>query len=97
MFKPLCGEVSHFIDENIEREKVNALWKRRVEDEGIDRRTQEFCKELSDEVRSRREEFSRQLAVEFEVLGKIEMEGPNNMILQMRNEHFDVYRQGHLQ
>ena len=29
MFKPLRGEVSRFIDENIERENVNALWKRR--------------------------------------------------------------------
>ena len=47
MFKPLRDEVSRFIDENIERENVNALWKRRVEDEGIDRKIEELCKELS--------------------------------------------------
>lgn len=60
------------IDENIERENVNALWKRRVKDEGIDRKAQEFCEELFDEVRSRLEEFSRQLTVEFEMLGKFD-------------------------
>lgn len=75
MFKPLRGEVSCFIDENIERENVNALWKRRVEDEGIDRKIEELYKELSDEVRSRLEEFSRQLTVEFEMLGRFDMEG----------------------
>lgn len=47
MFKPLRAEMSRFIDENIERENVNALWKRRVKDEGIDRKIEELCKELS--------------------------------------------------
>ena len=61
MFKPLRDEVSRFIGENIEKEDVNTLWKRRVEDEGTDQKREEFSKELLDEVYSRLEEFNSQL------------------------------------
>lgn len=87
MFQPLRDEVSRFIDENIEREDDNALWKRRIKDEGIDRKIEELCKALSDEVRSRLEEFSRQLTIGFEMLGKFEMEGSEQYNPGTRNEH----------
>ena len=76
MLKSLRSSVSAFIDENIEQENVTERWRRRMESEKIPQKLAEFQKTLSGEVREHLDELSRQVAIEYELRGKINMEGP---------------------
>ncbi len=78
IYRPLRDSVSTFIDDKLEESDVEALWKRHVElEEGeIEKKIGEFCGELRYKVQEHLQEFNKQLASEFELLGKINMEGP---------------------
>lgn len=76
MWEPLRSSVSAFIDENIEREDIERRWASRVRLEKIDENVDEFQKALCEEVRQHLEEFNRQTSIEYELLGKINVEGP---------------------
>ncbi len=76
MLKWLRSSVSAFIDENIEREDIDSRWESRVRSEKIGEKVGEFQKTLCEEIRQNLEEFNRQTDIEYELLGKINMEGP---------------------
>ena len=76
MLKWLRSSVSAFIDENIEREDIDSLWESRVRSEKIGEKMDEFQKTLCEEIRRDLEEFNRQTDIEYELLGKINVEGP---------------------
>ena len=76
MLKWLRSSVSAFIDENIEREDIESRWESRVRSEKIGEKVDEFQKTLCEEIRWNLEEFNRQTDIEYELLGKINVEGP---------------------
>ena len=76
MLKPLRSSVSAFIDGNIEREDIGIRWASHVRSEKIDEKVGEFRKTLCDEIRQCLEEFNRQTNVEYELLRKLNIEGP---------------------
>ena len=78
IYRPLRDSVSAFIDKNLEKPDVEARWERHVksEKEKIEKKIGEFCGELRDKVQEHLQEFNKQLVSEFELLGKINMEGP---------------------
>ena len=76
MLKWLRSSVSAFIDENIEREDIERRWESRVRSEKVSEKVGEFQKTLCEEIRQDLEEFNRQTDIEYELLGKINMEGP---------------------
>ena len=76
MLKWLRSSVSAFIDENIEREDIESHWESRVRSEKVDEKVGEFQKTLCEEIRQHLEEFNRQADIEYELLEKINVEGP---------------------
>ena len=78
IYRPLRDSVSTFIDENLEKPDVEALWERHVESEKekIEKKIGELCGELRNKVQEHLQGFNKQLASEFELLRKINMEGP---------------------
>ena len=78
VLRPLRDSVSAFIDENIERDDIEARWDRRVELEGIDQQMADFRKQLLDEIREHLEEFNREVAGDWELKEAIrtKMQGP---------------------
>ena len=79
VLRPLRNKVSTFIDENIEREDVETRWMSTMKGMNIDGKMENFQKQIVDEVRERLEAFNRQVAVDYELLGKtnINIEGPS--------------------
>ena len=78
IYRPLRDSVSTFIDDNLEKPDVEALWERHVESEKekIEKKIGELCGELRNKVQEHLQGFNKQLASEFELLKKINMEGP---------------------
>lgn len=73
---PLRNSVSTFIDENIEREDVETRWTRKVKSVNISEKTENFRKQILDEVREHLEAFNQQVAVDYKLQEKIKIEGP---------------------
>ena len=78
IYRPLRDSVSTFIDDKLEEPDVEARWKRHVESEKekIEKKIGELCGELRNKVQEHLQGFNKQLASEFELLGKIDMRGP---------------------
>ena len=76
VLRPLRDSVSVFVDENIERADVEARWKRQMESMEIDKKMEDFQKQLLNEVREHLEEFQREVAFEWELMDAITIQGP---------------------
>jgi GTP-binding protein EngB required for normal cell division len=74
--KPLRASASTFIDENLERGDVGERWKKKVKSVGIEKQVRRLQEDLLDEVRTRLDEFRREIAVEVELLEALTINGP---------------------
>ena len=72
----LRNKVSTFIDENIERADVATRWTKTMKGMSIDKKMDNFQKQIVDEVREHLDKFNRQVAVDYELLVKININGP---------------------
>ncbi len=79
LLRPLRYSVASFVEENIERQDVNVLWKRRVEDEGIDRQIGRFQERILDEVREILQGFNQEMAFEMELGHYFTIRGPDTV------------------
>lgn len=69
VLRPLRDSVSTFVDENIERADVEARWTSKVKSLNIDGKMDNFGKQIKDEIQGHLEEFNRQVAVDYNLLG----------------------------
>ena len=79
VLRPLRDSVSTFVDENIERSDVEARWRSKVESLNIDGKMDNFGKQIEDEIQGHLEEFNRQVAIDYKLLGtfnKNNIKGP---------------------
>lgn len=76
LFRSLRSSVSSFVDDNLESSDVGQRWRRRVDAVGIDNWMSTTQQQLLDEVRSRLEEFHREIDVESELTDAFRMSGP---------------------
>ena len=77
LLRPLRSSVASFVEENIERQDVGFRWKRRVEDEGIDRQIGRFQERILDEVRELLQEFNQEVAFDMELGRHFTSRGPD--------------------
>lgn len=77
LVEPLRVSVSSFIDENIEREDVGHRWDRKVKALEIEDWLKRQQKAILDEIRGRLVEFSREMAVESNLIVEINSDKPS--------------------
>lgn len=77
LVQPLRASVSSFIDENIEREDVGNRWNRKVRELDIEGWLKRQQTAILDELRGRLVEFSREMSVEAELIGKFDAAKPS--------------------
>ena len=76
LFRPLRASVSSFVDDNIESSDVSVRWRRSVEGVGIDVWISSMQQQLLDEVRTRLDDFHREIEIESELTDALRVTGP---------------------
>lgn len=77
LVQPLRASVSSFIDENIEREDVAHRWSRKVKALDIERWLERQQTAVLDELRGHLVDFSREMSVELNLIGKFDTTKPS--------------------